>query len=294
MHDEGRALDVAKELVAKALALARALDEARHVCDDEGAGLAGLDHAEVWHERGEGIVGDLGAGGAHARDERGLAHARHADECGVCHELHLELNPVLEGRLALLGEGRGPAHGGHEVDVALAARAAGAHDDALAGAREVGHLVERLHGLGVELGHDRAAGNAQHEVLAVLAVTPGALTVRAALGAEVVLEAIVDERGELGVALQHDVAAAAAVASVGATLGDERLTAERHAAGAAVATLDVDARDVGELGHENFSKLLSLLRKKDPRLCGRGSCLYPNGFEEALKPPEPGERERSA
>ena len=241
VHDESRTLDVAKELVPQALALARALDEAGDVGDDEGAGLPGANDAEVGHERREGIVGDLGARRAHARDERGLAHARHAHEGGICHELHLELDPVLEGRLALLREGGRSANRGDEVDVALTARAAGTHDDTLAGMREVRDLIPGGHGLGGELGHNRAARNLENEVLAVTAVLTRSLAMGASLSAEVVLEAIVDERGELRVALENDVAASATVAAVRAALGYESLAPERRATGTAVAALDVDA-----------------------------------------------------
>ena len=72
---------------------------------------------------------------------------------------------------------------------------------------------------------------------------------RASLGAEMMLESIIDERRELGVGLDDDIAAMAAVAAVGSALGNEGLTTERHAAGAAVAALDVDAANIGELGH---------------------------------------------
>lgn len=76
-----------------------------------------------------------------------------------------------------------------------------------------------------------------------------ALAVGAALGAEMVLEAVVDERGELGGSLDDDVPAATAVPAVRPALGHVGLTPEGHAAGAAVASLDVDAADVGELCH---------------------------------------------
>ena len=40
-----------------------------------------------------------------------------------------------------------------------------------------------------------------------------------------------------------------AVAAVGTALGNICLTAERHAASAAVAALDIDAANIGKLGH---------------------------------------------
>ena len=107
MQDEGGALDVAQELVAKAPALAGTLDEARDVRNDKRCARPRADHAEVGRQCREGVVGDLGARGGEARNERTLAHGRHADEGGVRHELHLELDPVLVGGLPLLCEGGG-------------------------------------------------------------------------------------------------------------------------------------------------------------------------------------------
>ena len=47
VNDHLRALDVAQELVAQAVPFVRALDQARHVGDDEVAVAAERDHAEV-------------------------------------------------------------------------------------------------------------------------------------------------------------------------------------------------------------------------------------------------------
>ena len=75
VHQGGAALDVAQEVVAQALALAGALDQAGDVGDGE-ADFAGLDDAQVGDEGGEGIVRDLGPGGGHRGDQAGLAGAR--------------------------------------------------------------------------------------------------------------------------------------------------------------------------------------------------------------------------
>ena len=248
VHDERRALDMAQELVPQAATLRGALDQAGDVGDDIRV-IAGADDAEVGHERGERVVGDLRPGGTHARDERRLADARHADERRVGHELHLELDPVLLGGLALLRERRGASRRRHEMGVAASSGAAGSDDDALPVMREVRDVEHDLLRVGVELADDGAHGDLEDQVLTVFAVTPGPLAVRAALGTEMMLEAVVDQRGELRVRLDDDVAAAPAVAAVRTPFGHIGLTAKRHAAGAAVAAFDVDAADICELGH---------------------------------------------
>ena len=119
-------------------------------------------------------------------------------------------------------------------------------DDALAGLREVGNLVHGRLGLWVELAHDGTQGHLEDEVLAIPAVASRALAVRATTGSEVVLVAVVDEGAQLGVGLDDDAAAAAAVTAVGTALGNEGLAPEGHAAGTAVAALYVDVGKVSE------------------------------------------------
>jgi len=61
VDEDARALEVAQELVPEPGAGVRPLDEPRHVGDDEAL-PAPADDAEVRHERGERVVGDLRAG----------------------------------------------------------------------------------------------------------------------------------------------------------------------------------------------------------------------------------------
>ena len=153
---------------------------------------------------------------------------------------------MLKGGLALLGKRRGTANGRYEVSVSQAAAAARGHDYTLAGLGKVSELAHGFLGLGIELADNRSEGNPQDKVGAVGAVAFCTLAVGAALGAEVVLVAVIDERRELGVGNHHDVAAVAAVAAVGAALRDKRLATEGHAARSAVAALDIDMREIGE------------------------------------------------
>src|SRR5690348_12868382 len=89
----------------------------------------------------------------------------------------------------------------------------------------------------------------------------------AAFGLKVLLIAIVDQRVEVGDALDDDIAAAAAVAAVGSAELDEFLAAKAYRAGAAVAALEKDfgliqefhrisaacpPNEKGECGHSPF------------------------------------------
>ena len=77
--------------------------------------------------------------------------------------------------------------------------------------------------------------------------------VRAALGFEMVFEAVFDERGQAGIGLDHDVAAVTAIAAVRTALRHMSLTAKRHAAGTAVAAFDMDAYFIDEHGCTSIS-----------------------------------------
>ena len=72
---------------------------------------------------------------------------------------------------------------------------------------------------------------------------------RAALCAEMMLEAVVDQRRQLRRSLDHYVAAAAAVAAVRTAFRHVGLASKGHAASAAVAALNVDTADIGKLRH---------------------------------------------
>src|SRR6266851_2056419 len=86
----------------------------------------------------------------------------------------------------------------------------------------------------------RADGNAQHHRRSARAAAVGAHAVMALLGAEMLLVAVVDEGVEIGHRLDDDVAAAAAVAAIGAAELDEFLAPEAARAGTAVAALHED------------------------------------------------------
>ena len=112
---------------------------------------------------------------------------------------------------------------------------------------QVGNLEHRGLRLGIELAHHGTHGNLEDQVLTALAVTASALAVRASLGTEVMLKTVIDQRRQLSIGLDDDIAATTAVAAIGATLGNKCLAPKRHASGSAVAAAYVNAADIGEL-----------------------------------------------
>ena len=203
--------------------------------------VADLDDAEVGLEGGEGVVGDLGAGGGEARDQRGLADVGVADEADVGEEAELEAIVVGFAGAAEFMFARGLVGGGGEVLVAAAAATAAGDDDLVVG---VGEVVDEL--AGVVVVEDGADGDFEDGVLAGGAGHVGAEAVAAALGLPLGVEAEVDEGvvGERGA--HEDVAAVAAVAAGGTAAGNEFFAAEGHAAIAAVAGLDADSCFIDE------------------------------------------------
>jgi hypothetical protein len=68
-----------------------------------------------------------------------------------------------------------------------------------------------------------------------------------------------EERRDVAVGDEPDVAAAAAVAAVGSTLGDMGFAPERHRPGTAVASLDVETALIDEPGHDEVGAYSSVL-----------------------------------
>ena len=71
---------------------------------------------------------------------------------------------------------------------------------------------------------------------------------------EMLLVAVIDQGIEAADAFDDDIAAAAAVAAIGAAEFDEFLAPERQASGAAVARPDVDPGGIEKFHRKNFGK----------------------------------------
>jgi hypothetical protein len=91
-----------------------------------------FDDAEVRLDRGEGVIGDLGAGGGDARDEGGFSGVRKADQTDIGEQFQLEAQALFLAGAAGLVLGRGLVSGGGAARVAASAAAAARDQVALA------------------------------------------------------------------------------------------------------------------------------------------------------------------
>ena len=108
VKQQSTALGVAQEGAPYAAARVRSIDQPGDIqphhplAQPEAGSLA---HAEVGHERREGVVGDLGRRSGDVGEERALARVRVADQADVGHQRHLEYERELirgTGRAGLL------------------------------------------------------------------------------------------------------------------------------------------------------------------------------------------------
>ena len=232
---------MAEELVPETATFRRPLDQARDVGDHEldrvGVLAARTSNAydpEVGLEGREGIVGDLRLRGRDGRNERGLAGVREPDEGHVCHQLELEVQPVLLAELGLLGEGRRPEAVAQETGVPPPAPPAGRRHVTVSTLGEVGEH------LGARTADDRADRDGDDEVGAVATMPFLPAAVSPVPGAPVRVVDKRKQRGEIRGGLEVDTASLAAVTSVRTALGDVCLPAERDSPGSTVAPLYMD------------------------------------------------------
>ena len=248
VHQGRAALDVAQELQPEALALAGAGDQPRDVGDGE-AHLARLDDAEVGHQRGERVVGDLRPRGGQRRDQAGLAGARVADQGHVGDRLQLQDDVAAppgspsSAKPGALRRGRG------QRGVAEPALATGATTNRVPAPTQVDERPRRpASSTTVPSG----TGSTRSAPAAPLRLSPwpGLPGRRAAVRGVVVVE----QGGRLRVDDEHDVAAVAAVAAVRTAERLELLPVHRRAAVAAVTAGDVQDDAVDERRHDDPSE----------------------------------------
>ena len=176
MHQQTAPVDVPQKVVTQASSFAGALDDAGDVCHDEADPFIHIDHAQVGHEGGEVIVGDLRMSLADHAQQGALAYVGEAHQPHIGQQLQLQHHLPTLARQASLGETRRLTGGGGEMLVAPAASAAPCQHIA----RAAGHILNDL--LSLSVSDDRAIWHPDDEILAVLAGAACARAVRAIFG----------------------------------------------------------------------------------------------------------------
>src|SRR5215207_5882901 len=183
----------------------------------------------------ERIIGNLRLGRAHRGEEGRLAGIWQADDAAVGDQLQSQPDGSLLTRLPGIGVARRAIARALEMRVAEAAVAAVREHHLLADFGEIGEQC-----LAILLIDLRAGRHAQHGIAAARAMAILAHAAAAALGLEVLLETVIDQRVEAVNRARDHVAALAAVTAVWPAELDEFFTTERHAAVPAVAGTNVN------------------------------------------------------
>jgi hypothetical protein len=257
---------VLQEAHAEAGAVGGAFDDAGDVRDHERAIDAARHDAQVWNQCGERVVGDLGPSLRDGRNERALAGVRKAHDADVGEQLELEAQLLVIAGPSVLGPARRALAAAREVHVAAPAAPALRDHEGLFGRVEVD---QQLAALGVvDL---RAHRDAQHALLAGLAVLVAAAPVLARLGLDYARVGEVEQRGQLRVGAQDYIAASTAVAPGGAAERAVLLAPHGDGAVAAIACMHLDRHFVDEL-HGRLPTLVAHARQGVAPL---SQCLAP-------------------
>ena len=181
------------------------------------------------------IGSDFGVRAGDHGEKGGFAGVGLADETDIGDEFEAQPDPAFLAGPAFVSPAGGAVGGGFVARVAEAAVAAAQQGDGFARrvhVRQEGFLVV-IENLRADGDFDEQGGRA-----GACTVRPGA--VAALAGAEMLSVAEVDQGVEVLDRLEHDIAAAAAVAAVGAAELDEFLAPEGRDAVTAVAGFEVD------------------------------------------------------
>src|SRR5271166_2747401 len=241
VEDHRAALDMTEKPGANSRTFAGTLDQPREVGQHEFLVMQPYD-AELRLQGRERVVGDLGSGVRDRGEEGRLAGIGQADKPDIGDQLQAQPDPCLMAGPAGIGAPRRAVGRALVMRVAETAIAAPQEDPPLAGAGEIGehHPVLGIH----DLGPDR---DAQDEIIApgAGALAPGTRPTDRC--PEMLAIAVVDQGVEIVRRGKDDVAAFAAIATVGAAELDELLAAKARGPAPAVTALQVDLALVEEL-----------------------------------------------
>ena len=223
MHDCLGALNVTKEIVSESVTRTRTFDEARNIRDDQATIARKFSKAELWLERREGICGDLGICTTHCLEHRGLACVRQSHQTDVCDEFEFNVERALNRFSRRMRFVRRLIRAGLEVRVAETALAAWCNDNFLIRFCDVRDKVARR-----RINNHTAKRDANAEVRRILSVTAFSTALFAVLRKVMRLECELNERVEVGIADENDIATTSAVTTIGTRIRTILLAEQTH------------------------------------------------------------------
>ena len=105
MQQRAAALDMTEKTIAEADPLVRALDQAGNVSDNDLVVIDAGD-TELRHQRGEGIVGDLGASPADRGEKCRFTRIRQPHQTDIGDQFEAQPDPMLLAGAAIVGTTR--------------------------------------------------------------------------------------------------------------------------------------------------------------------------------------------
>jgi hypothetical protein len=190
------------------------LNDARYVGHHERTVVAVVHYAQIGHQSGEWIIGNLRFGGRYRAEQRALARIGKPNKAHIGQQFELKHPPLLLSGLTGLGIGGGLMGGCGKVPIAEAAPAARQQDHLLP---ILGHLAQYLIGVRI-LGHS-AQRHLKHLIAARPAGHAVAVSAHPVLGLHVFAVAQVEQGPQLSAPAQDHVSATATVTPVRAAFG---------------------------------------------------------------------------
>ena len=241
MQQQAAALHMAQEVMAQTNAIGSTFDQAGDIGADKALFRANAHNAQNGGQRGKVIVCNFGACRADGADQGGLAHIGEADQANVRDHFQFQSQVHILTGQAGLGKARDLTGGGGKAGITPTAAAAFGHNN-----RGIAGKI-RHDQAGLGFFQHGAAGHADDQVVSVLAFLAGTAAIFAIGGGILALITEIHQGGQVWVRLEHDVAAAAAIAAVRAASRDELFAVEADRAIAALAGVQPDGCDINKI-----------------------------------------------
>lgn len=237
-------LHMPEETVTKPSTFGGALNQAGDIGDRERGVVVKADHTEVRFQSGEGIVRDTWPCRRDHADQGALAHIGEPHQRDVGHQSNFEAEPAFLTMFTLFGKGGGTTTVREKPGVSAASSSTGNGHPTVTVTVEFGqHLT------GVHIAHHGSFRNGDLKAFSSAPVEVLTFSVHTVPGPPVRVVTKRQERGDIVVGDEPDIATISAVTAIRPPVYHRSFTAERHTASTAISTAEVQLAFVDELGH---------------------------------------------